>query len=469
MLAWHLAWRYLRRRRMAWLAIAAVTLTVMVSVLVVGVVQGWLEVTEAQVRASESDVTVLPRSRDALVHPGPLQSRLAALDGVAGVAPFIEATAQLIPRRGGGREDALHGIGVKIDGIDFDADMVIDRMQTRLLHATPTLDLKLPPIPVEERGSGFISSDARAWLALSGLDLVAPLAGVPLERPPPPHLPFRPGVILGRELIFVHYGNLGLLAPGRTVTLIIPDAKGGALGRVNAEVTDTMGTGVYEIDRWAAVAPLPIAQRLTAMDGRYHGRRGVREVRGYHVAAAPGADPHDLAQRIANEVDPPNLLALHWTQLRGHLVRNLRVQRNIIGLVMILIGMISIFIIYAVFSSLVAEKRKDIGVLLGLGASRASIVCTFVAAGLCTSLLGGVLGWGLGWAGLALLNPVGEAIGFPLFPQELFFTAAAPISYNPLIPAFYIGLMLVVGLVSSLLPAWKAGRIDPIASLRDLD
>ena len=58
MLAWHLGWRYLCRRRAAWLAFAAITLTVAIPILVLSVVQGFVEVTARQARANESDVTV---------------------------------------------------------------------------------------------------------------------------------------------------------------------------------------------------------------------------------------------------------------------------------------------------------------------------------------------------------------------------------------------------------------------------
>ena len=55
MLAWHLGLRYLRTRRTAWLALAAITLTVAVPVVVLGVMQGFIDITRLQVRANESD------------------------------------------------------------------------------------------------------------------------------------------------------------------------------------------------------------------------------------------------------------------------------------------------------------------------------------------------------------------------------------------------------------------------------
>ena len=90
---------------------------------------------------------------------------------------------------------------------------------------------------------------------------------------------------------------------------------------------------------------------------------------------------------------------------RGNLVKSMEIQRNIIGLVMIAIQVIAVFIVYAVFSTMVAEKRHDIGVLLGIGATRADIANAFLLAGLTACIVGGLLGWAFGWSLLLLINP----------------------------------------------------------------
>jgi ABC-type lipoprotein release transport system permease subunit len=152
---------------------------------------------------------------------------------------------------------------------------------------------------------------------------------------------------------------------------------------------------------------------------------------------------------------------------RGNLVRSFELQRNIMGLVMIAIQGIAVFIVYAVFSTMVAEKRHDIGVLLGLGAKPRDIAGAFLIAGFAACIFGGMLGWILGWGLLLLLNPLSEFTGIPLFPQEVLYTPDAPISWNPLIPLFFIITMSVVGILAVLIPAIRASRIDPVAILRE--
>jgi lipoprotein-releasing system permease protein len=78
---------------------------------------------------------------------------------------------------------------------------------------------------------------------------------------------------------------------------------------------------------------------------------------------------------------------------------------------MIAIQLLTVFVIYAVFSTMVAELRHDIGVLRGLGARRRDLAGAFLAAGLACCLGGGVLGWGIGWGLLGLLNPLRPVFG----------------------------------------------------------
>jgi ABC-type lipoprotein release transport system permease subunit len=137
------------------------------------------------------------------------------------------------------------------------------------------------------------------------------------------------------------------------------------------------------------------------------------------------------------------------------------------ALVMVAIQTIAVFIVYAVFSTLVAEKRHDIGVLLGLGARRRDIAGAFLLAGLAACVLGGASGWLLGWGVLAGLNPLSKALNMPLFPQDVIYTPEAPTSFDPLIPLFFMGVMSVVGVIAVALPAWRAARIVPVDILRE--
>jgi len=453
MLAWHLGMRYLRKRRTAWLALAAITLTFAVPVLVLGIMQGFVDITRKQVRANEADLTIEPSFASTGLSDGPEQRHdVLAVPGVATVAPFVSTYSILTPTASSG--DSRQNLPCLVDAIDWQADAAMGRIAPAVLHPAPVMDLHAPPLRAAQRGSGFLTPLWRDDLVLSGMDLVAGLCGAP--APLPPRLRPNPGLVVGRELAYSNW-----LRPGELVQLVVPNGSGGTTGRIIAEISDTIGTGVYEVDRYAGLLPLPLGQRLADLAAR--GSHGAR-VSGYRVGLLAGAS---IATVQAQLREATGERVTTWMERRGNLVKSMEIQRNIIGLVMIAIQVIAVFIVYAVFSTMVAEKRHDIGVLLGIGATRRDIANAFLLAGLAACILGGLLGWAFGWLLLALINPFTRATGIALFPQDVLYTPDAPISWNPLIPVIFIGIMSCVGLLAVLLPAWRASRIDPIDILRE--
>ncbi len=447
MLAWHLGVRYLQRRRTAWLALAAITLTVAVPVLVLGVTQGFLDVTRRQARANESDLTVSAGWYGAGVPDSPaLRSAISSHTNVAAVAPFVSFYALLTPRRG----ERAAGLPVLVDGVDWALDERLGRISPGLLHPPPVEDLSTPPIVPEHRGTGFLTPAWRAHLAFAGMEMMSGL-GVAGALPPPPRLKPRPGIVTGRELL---YGN------GLNVGDVVELASSVGM-KATAEISDTLGTGILEVDRFAAMAPLPLAQQLA--DFRASANE-TAQVGGYRVRTTSGRDLNATAASLSEAI---GLRTETWLMRRGNLVKSLELQRNIMAIVMIAIQTITVFIVYAVFSTLVVEKRHDIGVLLGLGARRTQIAGAFLLAGFAACIGGGVLGWGLGWSALAALNPVGKWLGVPLFPQDVIYTPEAPTSFDPTIPLFFMGVMTLVGVIAVALPAWRASRIQPIDILRE--
>lgn len=448
MLAWHLGWRYLRRRRAAWLAVAAAMLSVAVPVVVLGVTQGWLDITARQVRANESDITLLPWSFGAGIEDTPgLRRRLEAIPGVGTMAPFVSGWSILVPRNRDNEDDK--GVPCEVDGIEWGSDLALGRLRPAQLHQRPALDLSARNLQPGERGSGFCSTAWRSELAWRGLDLAAAL-GVGLLPPAPRSRP-PVGVVVGRELLYAHNLPLGL-------PIVLASTTG---ARLNAVIADTIGTGVLQIDQYTVLLPLPPARQLfgyQARDGR------PPRIDGYRIAVGAGADLPQVAQEAARAT---GLRGTTWAERRPNAIKSVEIQRNITVLVMLLIQVVVVFLVYSVFSTLVAEKRHDIGVLLGLGARRRQIAGAFLLAGVVACVGGGLLGWALGWVGLASLNPFSRLTGIPLFPQDVFYTPEAPISWDPRIPLLFLGVMALVGLASVALPAWRAARIRPVETLRE--
>jgi ABC-type antimicrobial peptide transport system permease subunit len=107
--------------------------------------------------------------------------------------------------------------------------------------------------------------------------------------------------------------------------------------------------------------------------------------------------------------------------------------------------------IYGVVVRAVAERRREFGVRLALGATRDRVLAS-------------VLWWGLGLAATGLaVGLVGSWLSTRLLRGLLFGVGAAdPVAY-----AGAIGMILVASLVACFRPAWQASRVDPAVTLRD--
>ena len=101
----------------------------------------------------------------------------------------------------------------------------------------------------------------------------------------------------------------------------------------------------------------------------------------------------------------------------------------------------------------VSERTREIGMLRALGWPRSLIARLIVIEGLLLSILGGLLGLLLGWAGAQLLATYWQ-------------DGALEAVYKPSTFALGMGVALFVGVVAALYPAWRAANLRPVEALR---
>src|SRR5207249_5370701 len=105
-------------------------------------------------------------------------------------------------------------------------------------------------------------------------------------------------------------------------------------------------------------------------------------------------DAAAAAQRILEAVGEPGLRTNNWIELNRSLFTWMKLEKTVMFVILALIVLVAAFNIVSTLFMVVLEKRRDIGVLKSLGASRAAILQVF----LCEGILIGGLGTGLGAA-----------------------------------------------------------------------
>ena len=98
----------------------------------------------------------------------------------------------------------------------------------------------------------------------------------------------------------------------------------------------------------------------------------------------------------------------------------------------------------------VTERTREIGIVKAIGATRTHIVLQFLLEAVLLSLIGGILGLALAWAGTLAAQ---AALGLPVI-------------VTPTAVALAVGISAAIGLFFGVAPAWRASRLDPIIALR---
>ena len=247
------------------------------------------------------------------------------------------------------------------------------------------------------------------------------------------------GIILGSSLA----RNLGVVAGDEVILVDI------SRSRTTFPVAGTFRVGNEIIDGALSYTSIPTLQDYLGEKGR---------ISGYHVRLTDPADAEAFSQTLANET---GLWATPWQNLFGGLVRQLELQKTLIGVVVFLIVLVAAMGIANILILTVAEKTEEIAILRAIGASQRQVLAVFTTEGLLLggggTLLGALLGLGLSL--YFKFQP------YPL-PGDLYFITQLPVELQPWDFIWVCALSLGTSVVAALLPARRAGRLDPAEILR---
>ncbi|MFO7705310.1 MAG: lipoprotein-releasing ABC transporter permease subunit [Halopseudomonas sp.] len=267
------------------------------------------------------------------------------------------------------------------------------------------------------------------------------------------------GIIIG-ELIAKRFG----VQVGDKLTFVLPEAAVTPAG-VFPRLKRFTVAGVFkvgaELDSSLAMIHAGDAARLSRWQpGQMQGLR----VKLDDLFQAPKV-AWDLALTL-----PGNYYAQDWTRTHGNLFAAIRMEKTMIGLLLLLIVAVAAFNIISTLVMVVTDKKADIAILRTLGASPGTIMGIFMVQGSVIGVIGTLAGAVLGV--LAALNVSAMVAGLEsLFGVQFLSSDVYFISYLPS-QLIWNDVLLIcltalgMSFAATLYPAWRASRTEPAEALR---
>ncbi|EED36797.1 transport protein of outer membrane lipoproteins (ABC superfamily, membrane) [Luminiphilus syltensis NOR5-1B] len=330
-----------------------------------------------------------------------LKRKIMRQPGIKAVAPYIDETV-LMQAWGQSR-------GSIMKGIDLEAERDINQLHTHIVSGSLNA--------IEER---------RFTVAL-GQSLARLL-----------------GVSVGDSVI--------VTVPSLTVTPL------GLFPRIKRlEVVAEFEVGA-EPDASHSYVSLETAQRLLGVEGV----QGL-QLRTDNLMAAP-----QIIDALGSQL--PSTIALSdWRDTQGSLFTAVQMEKVTVALLLLSVIAVAAFNIVSTLTMSVTEKRSDIAVMRVLGARSSSILGIFIGYGMLLGVIGVTLGAALGV--LLSINVsdlavwIEQVAGVTLFDPTVYYIGRLParLLWDDVIATVIVALLL--SLLSTLYPAWRASRISPVEVL----
>ncbi|HEY2911428.1 MAG TPA: FtsX-like permease family protein [Gemmataceae bacterium] len=482
--------RYLQTRYLAFICIVSVMLGVATLIVVNSVMSGFSTKLKDRLHGVLSDVVVDTEQlggfmkytkegypifdpqtgQHQALSPEEMQSMIAASpagDKIAAMTPTIEVFSILqFEVRGQTLTKPVRVVGVNPEGraavggfaeylvrqkgaakpsFDLTADAVERFEKNKMIRQAPeALELPPPPKPGE-----------------------LPPPTMMIDEPPAPQL-F--GIIPGYTIAHMRFRDENgvvkeeeVLKPGDDVTLT---TVGGAdLKPVWGTflVADYIKTEMSEYDQQMVYVPLEQLQKIRGMSGRCT----QLQIKLKHYE---GDKEFVVAELRKLFTERAGISVNTWEERQGPLLAAIDVERSILNILLFMIVGVAGFSILAIFTMIVSEKYRDIGILKSLGASSSGVLAIFLGYGLLLGTVGCTLGTVLGLAFTYNINAIEQWLtnvtGTAVFPRDVYYFKEIPTNVELMSVLIVNAGALAIAVVFSLLPAFRASRLHPVRALR---
>ena len=267
-------------------------------------------------------------------------------------------------------------------------------------------------------------------------------------------------ILVGHELA----STLGV-GLGDTITLISPQGTSTVMGfvpRVKSYIiAGIFNAGMYQYDSSTIFMPLDSAQLFF----RYPAQVGALEI----MTSNPD-HAGNISGNLRQILQGGSYRIVDWQQMNAEFFTALKVERSVMFMILALIIVVAAFNIISSLIMLVKDKQGDIAILRTMGASRGMILRIFILCGSAIGIVGTFLGFVLGISFALHIETIRHWLegltGTKLFDPVIYYLTQLPADVHAEDVGDVVIMSLVLALLATIYPAWKAARQDPAEALR---
>jgi len=267
------------------------------------------------------------------------------------------------------------------------------------------------------------------------------------------------GIVLGSEMAVA----LGV-ATGDSVTVVSPQINIGPTGLLprlrRFTVVGIFEVGMYEYDRGVALVHIEDAARLFQLDDKVTGLRLKLD----DIFLAP-----EVSRNLSRELQGDYRVE-DWSHQHANFFRAVKTEKRVMFIILTLIVAVAAFNIVSTLIMVVTDKRSDIAILRTLGASPRSVMTIFIIQGVFIGILGTALGVA-GGVGLALnvetiVPAIEQLFNVQFLAADVYYISDVPSELHWNDVWVMASVAIVLSLLATLYPAWRAARTHPAEALR---
>jgi lipoprotein-releasing system permease protein len=410
---WFIGLRYLKAKRkqtfisiITVISIVGVAVGVLTLIVVLAVMSGFEKTIKEKILGTQAHLVVLKASQQGMDHYGELIKEVEQVKGVVSATPFIYTEVML--------SSESNVTGGVIKGIDPDRVGKV----TELAHNMKAG--RLQDLKGESDSPGIIL----------GVELAKQL-GVSLNDP------------------------IQVISPLGTMTPMgmMPKMK-------RFRVVGIFHSGMYDFDSKFAYISIDSAQKFLNMGSR---------VTGIEVKSNNIYQVKEIGKEIRKKLGFP-FWTKDWIEMNRNLFSALKLEKIAMFILLVLIVLVAAFNIISTLIMVVMEKHKDIAILKSMGASSMGILKIFIieggVIGLVGTALGTIVGLGMAFNLDKIVAFLENLFGFKILSPDVYYIEKFPSQVNPLDIGLIVMTAILISLLATLYPSWRASKLDPAEALR---